>query len=488
MDNNIAFVQVKLPAEATSDATRAVVASLGATVDEVHEAIRAESGVDVERHRVVLVGQRIPIGVGAAFGGQAAEWGPSVGQIIWRLTPQEARAGIPTRAVADRLRDRIRSEPVDARVSVISDAFGQAADVSFRIRGPDRDGIAAASEALQAGLREVPGVTAVSDDFEGAAPGLVARVRPGESGTGFSAAAVGRQLRQVFHGEEVARLQRGRDEIRVVLRAPRADSGGALGVAGMLVRGSDGRVTPLGEIAEVSAAGGQAVIRRVDSLRAVTVLASVDGRVATPDAVIAAARGQVLPGLRERFPGHDFAVAGLAGETEESQEALARSGLLAVMLIFILLAIPLGSWSQPFLILAAIPFGLAGAVYGHLIMGINLDSMSLFGLVPLIGIVVNDALVMLDFTNRRRARGLSAREAALQSGPARFRAVILTSVTTCAGVTPLLAERSYQAALLIPMAVSLAFGVAFATLVTLFVVPVLYSLANDVTTLLSGRR
>ena len=126
---------------------------------------------------------------------------------------------------------------------------------------------------------------------------------------------------------------------------------------------------------------------------------------ATPDAVIAAARDQVLPGLRERFPGYDFSVAGMAGEAEEGQEALARSGLLAVMLIFVLLAIPLGSWTQPFLILAAIPFGLAGALFGHLIMGINLDSMSLFGMVPLIGIVVNDALVMLDFTNRRRARG-----------------------------------------------------------------------------------
>ena len=124
---------------------------------------------------------------------------------------------------------------------MISDAFGQAADVSLRIRGPGFDGLRAASEALQAGLREVPGVTSVSDDFEGAAPGLVARVRPGESGTGIPAGVVGRQLRQAFHGEEIARRQRGRDEIRVVLRAPRADSGGALGVADMLVRGPDGR-------------------------------------------------------------------------------------------------------------------------------------------------------------------------------------------------------------------------------------------------------
>ena len=487
MDNNIAFIQITLPAEATSETTRAVVASLDSVVDEVREQIRAESGVDVERHRVVLVGQRIPIGVGESFGGTSGEVGASVGQIVWRLSPQEDRAGIPTRSVADRVRNRIRSEPVDARVSVISDAFGQVADVSIRIRGPHFEGLLAASEALQAGLRPVPGVTSVSDDSEGATPGLVARVRPGGSGTGITAGAVGRQLRQAFHGEEIARLQRHRDEIRVVLRSPRVESGGALGVADLPVRGPDGRVTPLGEIAEVSVAAGQSVIRRVDSLRALTVMATVDGRVATPDAVIAAARDQVLPGLRERFPRFEFGIAGLAGDAEETQESLARSGLLAVMLIFVLLAIPLGSWTQPFLILAAIPFGLAGAVFGHFIMGINLDSMSLFGMVPLIGIVVNDVLVMLDFTNRSRARGLSAREAALQSGPARFRAVVLTSLTTCAGVTPLLAERSYQAALLIPMAVSLAFGVAFATLVTLFLVPVLYSLASDLTGTLARR-
>ena len=157
------------------------------------------------------------------------------------------------------------------------------------------------------------------------------------------------------------------------------------------------------------------------------------------------------------------------------------------MLIFVLLAVPLGSWTQPFVILAAIPFGLAGAVYGHFIMGINLDLMSFFGMAPLIGIVVNDALVMLDFSNKSRTQGLSAREAALASGPARFRAIVITSLTTCAGVTPLLLERSYQAALLIPMAVSLAFGVAFATLVTLFLVPVLYSFASDVAGKLGAR-
>ena len=484
MDNNIVILQVTLPASATSDATREVIAGLDAVVDEVRDGIREESGLDVERHRVVLVGQRFPIGVGASFGGLAGGAGAALGQIVWRLTPQEERAGIATRAVADRVRERLRAQPVDAEVSVISDAFGQPADVSIRIRGPGFEELASASAALQSGLGAIPGVTLVLDDLAGAAPGLVARVQPGGAGIGISAGAVGRQVRQAFHGEEVARLHRGRDEIRVVLRSPRTGSGDLLGMAGLPVRGPDGRVTALGEVAEVSRASGQSVIRRVDSERAVTVHASVDGRVATPDAVIAAARTGVLPDLRERFPEYDFEVAGAAGEAEESQAALGRSGFVALLLIFVLLALPLGSWFQPFVILAAIPFGLAGAVYGHFFMGIPLGLLSFFGMAPLLGIVVNDALVMLDFANRRPARGLPAREAALESGPARFRAVVITSLTTCAGVTPLLLERSYQAALLIPMAVSLAFGVAFATLVTLFLVPVLYSLAGDA----AGRR
>jgi len=276
--------------------------------------------------------------------------------------------------------------------------------------------------------------------------------------------------------------------VKVLLRSRDDESSGVFGLNAMPVRRPDGGVSRLGEVAEVARESGESVIRRVDSARAITVFADVDSARVLPDEVIAQARNRFLPALTARFPGYDFRVTGVAGEAQESQATLTRNGLLAVMLIFVLLAVPLGSWTQPFIILAAIPFGLAGAVYGHLIMGLPLEMMSFFGMAPLIGIVVNDALVMLDFINKTRARGLSARESAMEAGPARFRAIVLTSVTTCAGVAPLIAGSSFQAALLIPMAVSLAFGVAFATLVTLFLVPVLYSLASDVTPVLSRPR
>ena len=478
-DNNVVNVLVTLPPGSPIEETRDVVGWVGRVVDEVREEIRSEFGTDVERRRVVLVGQQFPLGVGESFGGQGASAGPALGQITWRLIPAEEREDVSTRQAADRVRSRIRRASVDAQVSVLTDALGQQADVSIRIGGAGLDELRAASSALRAELSGMPGVTSVRDDFRSGVPGFVARMRDDGAATGIGAASLGRQLRQAFHGEEIRRVHRGRNEVRVLLRSGEDDSSAVSELGTMPVRRPDGRVALLGEVADVARESGESVIRRVDSARAVTVFANVDSALVLPDEVIAQARNRILPELAERFRGYDFQVTGVAEEAQESQAALARGGLLAVILIFVLLAVPLGSWVQPFVILGAIPFGLAGAVYGHFIMGMHLDAMSFFGMAPLIGIVVNDALVMLDFINRSRARGRSAREAVMEAGPARFRAVVLTSLTTCAGVTPLIAGSSFQAALLVPMAVSLAFGVAFATLVTLFLVPVLYSFVSD---------
>ena len=478
VEANYVVVQIAAPPGVPPDLTRETVLQVDALLEEVRDEIRADTGVDVERNRAVLVGQQFPLGVGEAFGGQAAAAQAGIGQIIWQLVPAEDRLATTTRNAADRLRERFRRASMDAEVSVVTDSFGQQADISIRITGPDFDRLRNAASLLEASLGEAGGVTAVWNDLEGEADGIVARLRTDSAGAGIGAAALGGQLRQAFHGEEIRRLQRGRDELRVVLRAPEAEASTGWDLASRLVRRPDGGVAPLGRIAEISREEGQSVIRRMDSSRAVTVHANVDRAIALPEQVLAEADRQTLPELREQFPGHSFTIAGAAGEAAKTEPVLARNLTLAAMLIFVLLAIPLGSWSQPFVILAIIPFGLVGAVFGHGIMGINLDMMSFFGMAPLMGIVVNDALVMLDFINKRRARGRSAREAALEAGPARFRAIILTTVTTCAGVAPLIAERSFQAALLVPMAVSLAFGLAFATLVTLFLLPVVYDLTQ----------
>ena len=258
-------------------------------------------------------------------------------------------------------------------------------------------------------------------------------------------------------------------------------------VTGMRVRRADGGVAPIGEVAELTRAEKLAAIRRVDGARAVTVHTNVDPRVASAGAVLADVEARVLPDLGERFRDLRFDVVGLAGDQAETLEALRQHVRLAMILIYALLAVPLSSWTQPFVIMAAVPFGLAGAIFGHVVMGVPFSIPSFFGMVPLVGIVVNDALVLLDFINRNRRAGMPVREAVLTAGPLRFRPIILTSVTTCAGLAPLMAERSVQAQFLVPMAASLAFGVAFATVVTLLIVPALYSLGDDAALLLQGR-
>ena len=476
-DTDAVRVQVSLPPGATAEATREAVEEIETVIARIRSDFRTRHGVDPQKNLAVLIGQRFPLGAGGPRGGMDDNAGPTIGQLIWELAPAEERAEVAPRQFADRVRAAVGSLPHGGEATVFTSALGQGTDLSVRIRGDRVEDITAGSVALQALIRESPGVVSVSDDLESPAPELVARVRPAGASTGIGAADLGRQLRQAFHGEEIQRIQRGYDEIRVVLRYPEPERRSLDTVTAMRVRRGDGRVTAIGGVAEISAERGPATLQWVDGQRAVTAQASVDPEAASPGALVSDVRDRMLPEVRERFPGLVFEIVGAAGDQQETMTALRRNLLLALILIYMLLAVPLSSWLQPFVIMAAVPFGLAGAVFGHLVVGLPLSLTSFIGMVPLTGIVVNDALVLLDFINRRRREGMSARDAALAAGPLRFRPIILTSVTTCGGLAPLMIERSVQAQVLIPMAVSLSFGVVFATFVTLLLVPALYRLA-----------
>ena len=254
---------------------------------------------------------------------------------------------------------------------------------------------------------------------------------------------------------------------------------------------------PFGHVAEVEPSRGFASIRRIDRNRAVNVTASVDPQVSSATAVIRDLRQRILPEVLAEFPGVFYSFRGAQAAQEEAVDALRTGFLLSLVLIFALLAIPLGSYVQPFIIMGAIPFGLVGAFWGHLVMGLDVTIMSLFGFVALTGVVVNDSLVMVDFINRERTRhGASGATANLaagdpqradpgleqairRAGSHRFRPILLTSLTTFAGLVPLMFDRSMQAAFFVPMAVSLAFGVLFATFITLLLVPIAYSILDD---------
>lgn len=487
-DSDVVTVQVRLPSGSSPDATAEVVSEVEEAIAQVREEILAEHGVDPQSNRAALEGQQLSFGPGGGIGGAAAGSGTAIGQVVLELIPAEQRVGFTTREIGDRLRVLTSSLRHGGETTILTSLLGEEADISIRIAGPDLESLDAGSEALREVFREYRGVVAVTDDREDAAPELVARVRDEGAGLGIGAADFGRQIRQAFYGEEVQRIQRGRDEIRVMLRYPAADRSGAADVTGLRVRRPDGGATGITEVAHLARVGRLAEVRRVDGQRAVTVHASVDPDVASAGAVLAEIQGHALPDLAARFPALSFEVAGLAGDQAETFAALERNVLFALILIYALLAIPLTSWTQPFVIMAAIPFGLAGAVFGHVVMGVEFSITSFFGMVPLVGIVVNDALVLLDFINQNRRAGMSTRDAVLAAGPLRVRPILLTSVTTCAGLAPLMAERSIQAQFLIPMAVSLAFGVAFATLVTLLLVPSLYSLLDDAARPMSRHR
>ena len=247
----------------------------------------------------------------------------------------------------------------------------------------------------------------------------------------------------------------------------------------MRIRTPDGSEVPFGLLAEVKMEQGYASIQRTQRNRVVTVYADVDETLTNANAVRTTLEKDFLPDLTLRYPGIRYTTEGEGKEQKDSLADVLNGFILTLFGIYALLAIPFRSFTQPFVVMAAIPFGIVGAIVGHLIMGLNVTFLSLFGMVGLAGVVVNDSLVLIDATNRLRGNGSDAATAIIQAGGRRFRAIILTSLTTFAGLIPMILERSLQAKFLIPMAVSLGFGVLFATVITLLLIPCLYLILED---------
>ena len=287
-------------------------------------------------------------------------------------------------------------------------------------------------------------------------------------------------MRQAFYGEEAQRIQRNRDDLKVMVRYPANRRRSLHDLHELRIHTRDGFRVPFIEVADTVEGRGYASIRRVDGRRSVNVTADVDVTRIEPNKLITSLEEKDLPELAAEFPGLQHSFQGARQEQELTLNSMYRAFLVAMVMIYALLAIPFGSYIQPFIVMAAIPFGLIGAVLGHLIMGMELTVLSMFGVVALTGVVVNDSLVMVDFVNRNRPKHDKLIDAVRVSGVARFRAILLTSLTTFAGLTPLVFfEKSVQAQFLIPMAVSIGFGVMFATLVTLVLVPSLYMILED---------
>ena len=337
--------------------------------------------------------------------------------------------------------------------------------------GPDVDELRSVAAAIKERLADYAGVYEISDSFREGKAEVALGIKPAAETLGLSLRDLARQVRQAFYGEEAQRIQRGRDDVRVMVRYPRDERSSIGDLENMRVRTPSGVEVPFGQVAVVDAGRGYASITRVDRRRAVNVTATVDSDVVSAGDVISDLDTRVIPELLIGHPDVYFTFEGMQSQQRDAIGGLQSGFSLALFAIFALLAIPLKSYVQPIIIMLAIPFGLVGAFWGHIMTGNSLTIMSMFGMVALTGVVVNDSLVMVHFINQRRGGHVDLATAVREAGAARFRPIILTSLTTFVGLAPLMLERSMQAQFLIPMAVSLAFGVLFATLVTLVLVP-----------------
>jgi multidrug efflux pump subunit AcrB len=394
------------------------------------------------------------------------------------LLPAEIR-NIPSPQMAKRWRELCGPITGAVALSFSADLFMGGKPVYVQLSSSNNEDLLEAGRLLKEELAAYPGVTDISDSFREGKLEMKLNLKPEARTLGLSLADLARQVRAGFYGDEVMRIQRGRDEVKVMVRYPEDERRSLGHIQAMRVRTPAGDMVPFSRVAEVEVGRGFATIERADRKRVVSVTADIDQDVANAQEVNADLAANILPKLMNQYLGLRYSMEGQEQDRAESMASLRSGFMMALLMIFVLLAVLFRSYMQPAIVMTAIPFGLVGAIWGHIIMGLDLTLISMFGIVALTGVVVNDSLIMIDFINRSRRQGLALHEAVLAAGQRRFRPIMLTSVTTFAGLMPLILEKSLQARFLIPMATSLGFGVMFATFITLILVPVSYTLLVD---------
>ena len=338
--------------------------------------------------------------------------------------------------------------------------------------------LAQASAEVSESLRFFPNVTDIDDGYSPGKQQLDFKIRPEARSLGLRAQEVARLLRHAYYGAEALRQQRGRNEVKVMVRLPKNERVSEHNLEEMILRTPAGKEIPLLEAVDIQRGRAYTSIDRRNGRRVVTVTADVRPR-SQADRVLGAITGETLPALQEKYPGLTYSFEGRQADRRESMQSLMRGLIMALLVIYAMLAIPFNSFLQPVIIMICIPFGIVGAVIGHLIMGYSLSVMSMFGVVALSGVVINDSLVLMDFANRKRRDGEGCHDAIHHAGIHRFRPILLTTLTTFGGLAPIMFETSRQARFLIPMALSLGFGILFATVITLILVPCLYLVVED---------
>ncbi|MCU8043179.1 MULTISPECIES: efflux RND transporter permease subunit [unclassified Shewanella] len=457
------FIQVELEMDEGSSEgnTLKVVQSIEEALYKMNEKMEKDNGYQVVKHSFINMSSRT-----SAF-------------IFAELTKGEDRE-VDGVTIAAAWREQLPELLSVKKLSFNASTNDAGGDISFRLTSSDLDELSAASKELKQKLASYEGVYDIADNFSSGSHEIRLKIRPEAEALGLTLSDLARQVRYGFYGYEAQRILRNKEEIKVMVRYPLEQRRTVGYLENMLIRTPTGTSVPFSTVAQIEKGESYASITRVDGKRAITITANANKNIVEPSKVVQEIQKDYLPQLQAKYPKIQTALDGGSLDEQNAMVGLMQGFFFALFTIYALMAVPLKSYSQPLIIMSVIPFGIIGALFGHLIQGLAMSVLSLCGIVALAGVVVNDSLILVDFVNRAREQGQSVRQAAVDSGCYRFRAIILTSLTTFVGLVPIILESSLQAQIVIPMATSLAFGILFSTLVTLILVPLLYIILDDV--------
>ncbi|MGD9722536.1 MAG: efflux RND transporter permease subunit [Pirellulales bacterium] len=472
VDSKLIVARIMFPDGTPAAVTNAATDRIEKAILAINERL-AQQGEPVVRYVHRAVGQ---VSSPGAMGPDTRTSGSQVGGVNVELVEPSQRT-IHSRDIIAQWREASGQFPGAESVTFNVPDFGPGGrPIEFRLLADSRDmsRLEAAIEETKARLTQYAGVFDVADDSRPGKWEFQLKVKPSAMAMGVPLADLAETVRASYYGEEVMRLQRGRHEVKLMVRYPQDDRRSLADFEEIRVRTNDGAERPITEMADVQVARGYAEINRIDQLRAIAVTADVDESVANAFNIVQDLRTTFMPGLLAKYPGVRVLWEGQQERTTESMESLRIGLVVAMMGMFVLLTVEFRSYVQPLMVLAIIPFGITGAVLGHFVQGMEMTMFSLFGLVALTGVVVNDSIVLIDFINHRVNDGMPLKVALVDAGAQRLRPIFLTSVTTIAGLLPILLEQSLQAQIVIPMATSLCFGLMVATVLVPYLVPTMY--------------
>jgi multidrug efflux pump subunit AcrB len=474
VEGDILSAKVELVQGVPFEETEKVIQRIEAAAVALSVKYQTDDGGDILRHVLSSAGtQPFQTGIGGMIGPPTAT---HIGEVTLELAQERS---VDSETLVAEWRRLIGTLPGVVELSIQAETATGGNAIDVNLTGPDLDRLVAATQFAKEGLQDFSGVIDISDSNRVGKDELrFDKLTPAGRAMGFRLEDVASQVRDAFYGNEVQRLQRGRDEVKVMVRFPEDARRTLDSLENMKVRTREGEEVPLSQVVELEPGRGPAVIQRTDRQRSIKVTADVEPGV-NANEVVSGLTEKILDEIPMRFPGVRYSFEGEQKDQNDSVREIGIGFMGALLVMYVLISIPLRSYLQPLIIMSVIPFGLVGAIWGHALLGINLSIMSLCGLVALAGVVVNDSLVMVDYVNRHRNESDTLHDAAVAAGGRRFRAIILTSLTTFVGIMPMVLETDMQARFLIPMAVSLSFGILFATLITLFLVPSIYIILED---------